>query len=159
MKSNGLKTEHWCTQLQTHHCMNHNSNLTLCNIIYCLGTNNNPFSYTSNTPAHHSTLRSEYFQDKWKQNKGFHFSPRKSFWRSLTMKIASVVSRPGKKPNCISSMTIYSLMIFSITISTLSALDLWVSSYGNSLCLKHYLHLQRNSRYNCCSFPQELSLL
>ena len=103
------------------------SNLPLCTIIHCLNNNNNPFRYTCNThsPPYYFTWYSIKSLFKINQTKKKVFIFFKHFsWSCLTMKIVSVVPIAGIKPNCISSMTIISLIyliIFSTTFSTFFA--------------------------------------
>ena len=142
MRSNGLKTKPWCTPILISNSLLYET-LTLTLLfasLYIAWTKTIIHSGTPTTGiAHPSTLcwtLSKVFSRSMKAKERFLFLSKNFSWSCLTMKIASVDPCPDIKPNCISSMTMHSLMIFLITLSgTFLLFYLSISYHGNSLCL------------------------
>ena len=87
-------------------------------VVHSLRESHNPFLYAKfshGTPDDFSWYTIERLFKVNKCEEQFLVLSKMFFCQS--MNIASVVPRPGMKPNCMSSIEILSLMIFSITLS------------------------------------------
>ena len=127
MNSRGLNTDPWCTPTLTSNSSNFSPKELFTRVLLLAPTCKawTILTYHSRTTtttqrAHHSTFwgtLSEALSKLTNAIYSFVCFARYFSWSCLKIKIASVVLRPGQKPNCILSMLTVSRMMFSTTLS------------------------------------------